>query len=297
MRQEQIKQLIETCVPEDGMFDTGVSGVRLFRVTDPVRCAPAVYEPSVIAIVTGVKEAILDGERYEYDSSKYMCCSMSMPVEAGTPKASKDNPLLGVYISLSTKVMTELVIGIESAGNVIRKPSGGPVPQGIALAPWDGAFTEALLRLLQLLESPEDTMVLGEGRLRELYYAILTGGAGHSIRRAYGVGNEIARSIEYLSSKLDQAVTIEDLAARVGMSRAVFHRKFKQATTMSPIQFMKSMRLNDAAMNIANGMQVNEAAMGVGCLSSSQFSREFKRLYGQSPKQWSQSSQLPSEMV
>lgn len=279
------------------MFDTGVSGVRLFRVTDPVRCAPAVYEPSVIAIVTGVKEAILDGERYEYDSSKYMCCSMSMPVEAGTPKASKDNPLLGVYISLSTKVMTELVIGIESAGNVIRKPSGGPVPQGIALAPWDGAFTEALLRLLQLLESPEDTMVLGEGRLRELYYAILTGGAGHSIRRAYGVGNEIARSIEYLSSKLDQAVTIEDLAARVGMSRAVFHRKFKQATTMSPIQFMKSMRLNDAAMNIANGMQVNEAAMGVGCLSSSQFSREFKRLYGQSPKQWSQSSQLPSEMV
>ena len=78
------------------------------------------------------------------------------------------------------------------------------------------------------------------------------------------------------------------MAGRVGMSRAVFHRKFKQATTMSPIQFVKSMRLNTAAMQIANGKTVSEAAMAVGYVSSSQFSREFKRLYGQSPKQWSQ---------
>ena len=108
------------------------------------------------------------------------------------------------------------------------------------------------------------------------------------------MGNEIARAIEYLSSRLDEAVTIEEMAAQVGMSRAVFHRKFKQATTMSPIQFVKSMRLNNAAMKIAGGMNVNEAAMEVGYVSSSQFSREFKRMYGQSPKQWSHSMQLPA---
>ena len=92
-------------------------------------------------------------------------------------------------------------------------------------------------------------------------------------------------------------VTIEDMAELVGMSRAVFHRKFKQATTMSPIQFQKSMRLNSAAMKIAGGMNVNEAAMEVGYVSSSQFSREFKRTYGQSPRKWSDSRQLPAGVI
>ena len=193
--------------------------------------------------------------------------------------------------------MTGLAIEMENATGAIRKPKSGALPQGLALARWDEAFTESLLRLLQVCENPTDTAILGEGRLRELYYAVLKGDAGDSVRRAFGVGNEIARAIEYLSSRLDEAVTIEDMAAQVGMSRAVLHRKFKQATTMSPIQFVKSMRLNNAAMKIAGGMNVNEAAMDVGYVSSSQFSREFKRLYGQSPRQWSQSIQIPVGIV
>ena len=81
------------------------------------------------------------------------------------------------------------------------------------------------------------------------------------------------------------------------MSKAVFHRKFKQATTMSPIQFIKAMRLNTAAMKIASGINVNVAALGVGSVSSSQFSREFKRMYGLSPKQWSQGAYIPQELL
>ena len=294
MSKNQIKQLIENRVSKAGMVETGVKGVKLFRVIESLRCAPAVYEPTVIAIVNGEKEAILDGKRYVYNSSKYMCCTISMPVEAGTPLASPDNPLLGVSISLDTKVMTELAIEMENATGAIRKPKGGELPQGLALARWDDTFTDTLLRLLQLCDNPADASVLGNGRLRELYYAVLKGDAGDSARRAFGVGNEIARAIEYMSSRLGEAVTIDDMAAQVGMSRAVLHRKFKQATTMSPIQFVKSMRLNSAAMKIAGGMNVNEAAMDVGYVSSSQFSREFKRLYGQSPRQWSKSMQLPA---
>lgn len=276
------------------MVETGVEGVKLFRVTESLRCAPAVYEPTVVAIVNGEKEAILDGKRHVYDSSRYMCCTMSMPVEAGTPLASPDNPLLGVSISLDTKVMTELAIKMERATGAIRKPKSRSLPQGLTLARWDGSFTETLLRLLEVCDSSADTSILGAGRLREVYYAVLKGDAGDSARRAFGVGNEIARAIEYLSSRLDKAVTIDDMAEQVGMSRAVLHRKFKQATTMSPIQFVKSMRLNNAAMKIIGGMNVNEAAMDVGYVSSSQFSREFKRLYGQSPRQWSQSIQVPA---
>ena len=297
MSKQQIKQLIENSISEDGMVETGVKGVQLFRVSESLCCAPAVYKPTVVAILNGTKEAILDGKTYVFDNSQYMCCTMSMPVEAGTPTASPDNPLLGVYISLDTRVMTQLAIEMESVTGAIRKPKGGTLPQGFALARWDDAFTEALLRLLQLGDSPADTAILGDGRLREVYYTLLKGDARDSARRAFGVGNEIAGAIEYLSSHLDEAITIEDMAAQVRMSRAVFHRKFKQATTMSPIQFVKSMRLNSAAMKIAGGMNVNEAAMEVGYVSPSQFSREFKRMYGQSPRQWSHSIQLSEGMT
>lgn len=284
---QQLQQLIESRVHTDGLVETGIKGVQLFRVTESVRCAPAVYEPTVVAIVSGVKEAILDGTRYVYDSSRYMCCPMSMPVEAGTPTASPDNPLLGVMIALDTRVMTELSMAMDSASGFRRKTRNEPPAQGLSLARWDDSFTEALLRLLQLGDSPADTAVLGESRLRELYYAVLKGDAGDAARRAFGVGNEIARAIAYMASHLTEPVTIDDMASQVGMSRAVLHRKFKEATTLSPIQFVKSMRLNSAAMKIAGGANVSEAAMDVGYVSASQFSREFKRLYGQSPRQWS----------
>ena len=297
MTKQRIREFIESHLSADGLIEPGVKGVQLFRVTEALPCTPAVYEPTLVAIVSGAKEAIIDGERHEYDNSHYMCCTMSMPVEAGTPKASPDRPLLGVKIALDTRVMTELAIEMENATGAIRRPRSGPLPQAVALAQWDDTFADALLRLLQLSDSPEDIAVLGKSRLRELYYAVLKGAAGESARRAFGVGNEIARAIEFVSSRLDKAVSIEELASQVGMSRAAFHRKFKEATTMSPIQFVKSMRLNSAAMKIAGGTKVNEAAMAVGYVSSSQFSREFKRLYGLSPKQWSQTNPVAASMA
>lgn len=292
MIKQKIRTLIDSRISEEGLTETGIQGVRLFKVTHAIPCAPAVYEPTVVVILSGRKEAILDGERYVYDSNQYLCCSVSMPVEAGIPDASPQEPLLGVTISLDTKVMTELAIQIESANGAVKHSVSGSQPQGLSLAYWDETFAEALLRLLELGDDRTALLILGEGRLRELYYAVLQGGAGLSVRRAFGIGNEIARSIEYLADNLGNNITIEDLASRVGMSRAVFHRKFKQATRMSPIQFMKSMRLNNAAMKIATGMNVSQAAMAVGYVSSSQFSREFKRMYGRSPKQWSQSKPL-----
>lgn len=297
MSKAKIQSLIESRVQLDGLMDTRIKGLKLYRITESIRCAPVVYEPAVISIVSGSKKAVLDGKSYIYDKERYMCCTMSMPVEAGTPDASPDNPLLGVYLAIDPRVMTEVAIGMESAAGAIANTKGQAVPQGITLAAWDEDFTDALFRLLQLEGREVDCAVLLEGRIRELYYTILKGEAGLAARRAFGVGNEIARAIQYLSSNVDASVTIDALAEQVGMSRAVFHRKFKQATSMSPIQFLKSMRLNNAAMRIAEGASVSSAAMEVGYVSSSQFSREFKRLYGQSPRDWSSSVQQPSRMM
>ncbi|QHJ13671.1 Regulatory protein SoxS [Paraglaciecola mesophila] len=291
MNKDTIKRLIIKKVSSSGMIETGIPGVQLFKITEPVSCAPAVYEPSITAIVSGCKEAILGGNKHFYDSSAYICCPMSIPIEAGTPEASPDNPLIGVYITFDTSVMTELAFELENANGLERRAKGAAYPQSITTANWDDAFTDALYRLIMLSESTTDIAILGRSRLRELYYAILMGDSGYTVRRTFGVGNDIARSIEFLSSNLSEPVTIENLADQIGMSRAVFHRKFKQATNMSPIQFVKSMRLNKAAMKIAEGRNVNVAAMEVGYVSSSQFSRDFRRMYGQSPKQWIQAQE------
>lgn len=297
MSRQQIKHLLEGRIHEDGLMETGVKGVTLFRASTPIPCAPAVYEPCVVAVVSGSKEAVLDGERYTYDSSHYLCCPVSMPVQAGTPGASPADPLYGVLVSLDQRVMAELSMEMDNAGSAIPKAKEPLSAQGVRLAHWDEAFLDALLRLLQLGANRTDTAVLGAARLRELYYAILKGEAGIFARQAFGAGNAIARSIAHVSSNLDVPISIDDMALRAGMSRAVFHRKFKLATTMSPIQFVKSMRLNNAAMKIAGGMTVTEAAMGVGYVSPSQFSREFKRMYGQSPRQWSDARHISRGMV
>ncbi|APD93589.1 AraC family transcriptional regulator [Alteromonas mediterranea] len=286
MSKALIKQLIEEKVESSGLYATGIDGVQLFKITQPIECAPVVYEPSLTAIICGGKEAILNGEKYTFNTSKYTCCTMSMPVEAGIPDASKDSPLLGVYISLNSRMMTDLAIEFESVGGNFSQSSASSAPSGIASAHWDADFTEALYRLLLLTDNAIDIAMLSSARLRELYYSVLKGEAGNTVRGSFGLGNAIGRAIEYLASHVAENVTIDDMASKVGMSKAVFHRKFKQATNMSPIQFVKSMRLNNAAKRIADGTNVSVAAMDVGYVSSSQFSRDFKRMYGLSPKQW-----------
>ncbi|MEP2456891.1 AraC family transcriptional regulator, partial [Roseibium sp.] len=174
MSKDQIKQLIERHLPEAGLIETALKGVRFFHVTEAIPCAPVVYEPTLVAIVSGVKEAILDGNHHAYDSSRYLLCPMTMPVEAGTPHVTKQNPLIGVMISLDARVMRELALEMDAAPGVKRTPGGG-VSQGLTLARWDADFTQALLRLVELADDAMDAAVLGPGRLRELYYAALKG--------------------------------------------------------------------------------------------------------------------------
>ena len=285
-----VKQQVLANVAEEGLVATCIPGVSLFRVTTAIPCSPAVYEPAVIVILNGTKEAIYDGNRHLYDHNQYLCCSVTLPIETGTPQASEDDPLVGVYISLDTEVMTSLVLALEggTATTHTESASVGDEHQGIVLADWDDAFAEALYRLLALIGNEMDASVLASSRLREFYYTLLTGDMALPLRRAFGVGNDMGKVIQYLSSRLSETITIEQLAEQVNMSRAVFHRKFKHVTSMSPLQYVKSMRLNTAAMKIAVGESVTQAALGVGYESASQFSRDFKRTFGQSPKRWGQ---------
>jgi hypothetical protein len=204
---QNLKDWVADLLTTDGMIESRINGVHLFKVTSAIPCAPAIHDPALIVILNGKKEAILEGDRYVYDNQQYMCCVASLPVEAGTPEASSDAPLIGVYISLDTKVMKELTLEVEEAKGFESEPKASFTPQSLLLSDWDPEFEDALYRLIIISDNVTDSAVLGESRLRELYYAVLKGECGPSVRKAFSVGNGIARAIEHLSMNLDKNVS------------------------------------------------------------------------------------------
>ncbi len=286
MEKQRIHKRIAQLAAAEGITETGLEGVRLFRITQPVERIPAVYSPSICAIVQGAKRAYFNGTLHEYNSDHILCCTMPMPIEAEVPHATPEAPVLGMLLSLDTQIMSETAIELLSVRGAAHNAKRGEGTSGLAVARWNDQFTDAVFRLLDLVGDATALSVLGKGRLREVYYALLMGETGPMIRRAFGAADEIAHTLHFLQENLHTSITIEDLADHAHMSRAVFHRRFKQATTLSPIQFVKSLRLNEASMHIAAGMTINEAASKVGYTSSSQFSREFRRAFGKAPREW-----------
>ena len=287
MHKKQIRELLERNAPEDGVIETGLDGVQLYRVSNPIERLPTVYTPRVCFNVSGSKRVFQDGSFQTYDQNHFVCCTMPLPVEADVPKASKQNPLLGVSLEFDEQLMTETVIEMSSVDGEFRT-GRAETGSGLVVGEITEYLLEALLRLLQLVEDPAALSVLGKGRVKEVYFALLKSEAGALVRHRFGERNEIASTICFLKDNLQESYSIDQLARQAGMSRAVFHRRFKEVTTLSPVQFVKSLRLNTAAMHLATGSGVNEAAYQVGYASPSQFSREFKRQFGKAPREWEQ---------
>ncbi len=288
---DRLQDLVGRHAPSDGTHATSLEGVRLFRVSSPVERVPGVYDPSVCAVVAGRKHAYHDGRTHTYEPGHYLCTTMPTPIEAEVPGATVDAPVLGVLIDLDTRPMTELLIQYRATKSrppsSVQPQNSASSPTGPMVAPWDAAFTGALVRVLELLDDPAALDLLARGRLRELLYAIIEGPTGSAIWDTLGAPTDhLAPVLTYMRNNLDQALAVEDLAERAGMSRAAFDRHFRAATAMSPLRYIKALRLNDAAMLIANGASISAAASRVGYASPSQFSREFKRHFGATPRAW-----------
>ena len=194
--------------------------------------------------------------------------------------------MLGLLLDLDTRAMAEALVAYEAAARPLGLASTKAPTTGLVVAEVDEHFVEALGRLLQLLDDPVALRVLAQGRLRELLFAIVEGQAGPVVRRTFGGVQDMTRVLTHVRENLSEPLCVDDLARRAGMSRAVFHRRFKAATNFSPLQFIKALRLSHAAMEIVGGKAVSQAADAVGYASASQFSREFRRHFGQSPRQW-----------
>ena len=280
----KIIELLDRHAISEGATETPIEGLQLFRQSHRVERLPGVYDPSICVIVQGQKRAYLDGTTHIYDRNQYLCSTLPIPAEAELVEASPEKPLLGLLLRLKTRSMFETVL--EMAALDRGSASRAEVVPGLTVAKWDEDFATGLRRLLELLDDPVALDILGSGRLKELMFAVLRGEAGGAFFHAFGGGmQQISRALTFLKANLHEAISIDELAKEAGMSRAVFHRKFKEVTTYSPIQFIKLHRLNEASRLIVSGSKVGDSAYRVGYSSQSQFSRDFRRYFGKSPRQ------------
>ncbi|RME71279.1 MAG: AraC family transcriptional regulator [Verrucomicrobia bacterium] len=291
MERRILRELVAKHAVRDGVTETPIAGLRLFRVSSAVERLPTVYPPSLCCLVQGEKRVYLDGELHAYDADHYLCVTMPLPVEAEIPAASPEEPILGFLLDLDTRTMTETLVAYEAAARSDTEDGAaqGASARGMAVAEVDARFVAAAARLLELLDDPVALAVLGEGRLREALFALIEGGAGMLVRRSFAGVRGVMRAVAHLREHLHEPISVDELARAAGMSRAVFHRRFKAVTGAAPLQFIKAMRLHRAAIAIIGGRTVGEAAEAVGYTSVSQFSREFRRQFGQSPRGWARS--------
>ncbi len=258
-------------------------GLMLMRLDQPQINSCNVYEPCVAVIVQGSKRVLLGDQTLNYGEDRYLIASMDLPVKTALMQASPERPYLAVALRLDWRDIASLVLDMPA--------TTGRAPEAEHRAMTTGALTAPLLeafdRLLALLDQPEDIPALAPLIRREIHYRLLAGEAGARLRQIATVdtqSHKVARAIERLNARYAEPLTVETLAREAGMSLSTFHHHFKQLTAMSPLQYQKQLRLTEARrLMLSHGLDASTAAFRVGYESPSQFSREYRRLFGAPP--------------
>lgn len=277
----RLASLLNEVAVQEGIQRTLVEGVEVVRVSKPVPRAPVVYQPKILIVGQGRKRAYLGGEVYRYDAYNYLVLSVPLPAECET-EASPEEPLLLLAVNVDPTMLGEMMLELDESS-----PPVGPTPRGIASTPMSEELGGAVVRLLECLKNPLDSRMLGRQTVREIVYRVLLGEQGQALRALANRDehfSRIARALKYVHAEYAKPLSVEELARKAGMSVAAFHHYFKLVTASSPLQYLKRIRLDHARQLMAhNGHNASTAARAVGYESPSQFSREFKRLFGVTP--------------
>lgn len=267
---------------ENPLLETRIPGLVLGRFLEPTEPKSGIYEPSICLVVQGAKRAVLGDEEYVYDENRYLVTSVGLPVMMNVVEASREKPLLALVLKIDLQVVARMMV--ESSLPVSR---GGQTGRGMAVGKVCPLLLNAFQRLVDLLDRPEDIPVLAPLIHKEILYRLLMGGLGPRLRQIASTGShdhQIARAIGWLRENYARQFRIESLARELGMSTSTFHQHFRAVTAMSPLQYQKKMRLLEARRLMLTGQQdVAGVAGRVGYESPSQFSREYKRLFGAPP--------------
>lgn len=277
---EYLAELIARHAPEDGMCEMPIPGLALFRSSGPTDSVPVVHKPAVCIIAQGAKTVRLADEAYRYDAATHLVVSVDLPLTGQVTEASPARPYLCVRIDLEPAVLSELMLQQPP-------PPGGESPRGVHLSRTTPEVADAAARLLQLLDRPQDAAVLAPLIRREIHYRLLTGDQAGIVRQIGAPDSRLAqvnRAIAWIRENFHRPFRIEALAREAGMSASALHQHFKAVTAMSPLQYQKQIRLQEARrLMIGEARDAQAAAFEVGYESPSQFSREYARLFGQPP--------------
>lgn len=256
--------------------------LHFFRHSNPSQPVHGVYSPSICIIAQGAKEVLLGEERFRYDPANYLLCSLDVPVVSQVVDATPEKPYLGLKFDLDPTLIAS--VSVEAGISPVRAESS---VKSIAVSQLEGDLLDAFMRMIRLLDSPSDYRVISPLVTREIIYRLLISDQGARLRQMAVFGgntHRITRAVHTLRTRFNESLNIEDLASDLGMSVSSFHQHFKTATSMSPLQFQKLLRLQEARrLLLTEDMDASSAAVRVGYDDASQFTREYKRLFGDPP--------------
>ncbi|MGD0005719.1 MAG: AraC family transcriptional regulator [Anaerolineaceae bacterium] len=279
---EELVERIMRAVPEDGPAQP-LEGLHLYRSSLHLEQVHGVVKPSFCVIAQGSKEVLLGGSRYRYDPSHYLISTVELPRVSQILEASKEQPYLSLRLELTPTLVGSVMVEIGQAS-----PPGHTDVRAIDVSPLDVNMQDAVVRLVRLLDAPTEALVLMPLITREIVYRLLMGEQGSRLRHLAILGGYtplIARAVEQLRQDFDQPLRIEDLARELGMSVSGLHHHFKAVTAMSPLQFQKQLRLQEARrLMLSEDFDAASAAYRVGYHDASHFNREYKSLFGVPPR-------------
>ncbi len=261
---------------------TAIPGLSLFRRDEPTQPASGMYEPSICLIAQGAKRVLLGDDTYVYDAHHFLITSVDLPTVWQIIKASRKKPCLGLMLKIDQGEISQLLVDSN-----LPPPRAQQSSRGMAIGEVTLPLLTAFQRLLDLLAEPKDIPILAPIIQREISYRLLVGDQGARLRQLASAGSQsqqIARAIYWLKTNFIRPLRIDDLATQVNMSTSTFHHHFRALTAMSPLQYQKRLRLNEARrLMLTERLDATLAAFQVGYESPSQFSREYSRLFGAPP--------------
>ena len=277
--------LIERYAPVDGVHEGGCPRVALVRASQPSLPHHGVLEPALCVLAQGRKQVLIGDAIHIYDASRYLLASVDVPIVGQVIEASPTVPYLGFRLTLDPTLVAQVALDCDLVASTSEDLA--PIAGGMAVGAMTPALLDAVTRLVRLLETPRDVAALAPLIEREIIYRLSTGVHGArlaQIARLDGRLRQVNRAIDWIKRNFDQPFRVEQVAAEARMSASALHQHFKAVTALSPLQYQKQLRLQEARrLILIQHLDAASAGHAVGYDSPSQFSREYARLFGAPP--------------
>ncbi len=281
-RQELVRLLDGSTRDVEGTVKTAIAGLSLHRIMRPADPKPTIQSPALALIAQGSKRVFVGDDQYEYDPLHYMVTSVDLPAIGKVTVASATQPYLGLRLDLDVDAIAELI-----QDESLPPAAPADASRGLYVNRLSAAMLDAVLRLLRLLAAPDDIPILAPMIKREILYRLLRNGQGARLRQIALQDSQtqrVAKAIRLLRENFAQSLRMESIARDVHMSVSSLHHHFKAVTAMSPLQYQKQLRLQEARrLVLLDDIDVAIVAHRVGYESASQFSREYSRFFGAPP--------------